>query len=144
MADYRLLFKDLREDFDPQGLEELVYAMFAVTGDKQWSPGQVFSQPGNLGRMATDIQEHARRRGHEVEFIQQVIYMRPSRYDQYKSYFYGYDFDKVKLTPTSTGYSESTQNQNTTQNSSKQEILNELQKLQTRIENIIRLVEKEM
>lgn len=70
MADYRLLFKDLRSSFNQTELEELCLEL-------GFDGGEVFSQPGNLSRMAQDLQEFARRRGQEQALMGAVQEARP-------------------------------------------------------------------
>ncbi len=70
MAKYRMLFKELRNAFSVQDLDDLCYEL-------GYSPGEVFTQPGNLSRMSQDLQEFARRRGQEQELLQAVHAARP-------------------------------------------------------------------
>lgn len=70
MANYRLLFKELRENFNAQEIEELCFEI-------GYDPGEVFSTPGNLSRMAQDIQEFARRRAQEQDLLAAVAAARP-------------------------------------------------------------------
>lgn len=71
MADgYRLFFKELRSSFNQLELEELCLEL-------GYDAGEVFTQPGNLGRMAQDLQEFARRRGQEQELLKAVAAARP-------------------------------------------------------------------
>jgi hypothetical protein len=70
MADYRLLFKELRGNFNPTELDELCFEL-------GYDPGEVFSQPGNLSRMTQDLQEYARRRGQEQELMGVMAAARP-------------------------------------------------------------------
>lgn len=67
---YRLLFKELRSAFSAQELEELCFEL-------EFDAGAVFSQPGNLSRMAQDLQEYARRRGQEQALLAAIAQMRP-------------------------------------------------------------------
>lgn len=67
---YRLLFKELKAGFSAQELDELCFEV-------GFDPGEVFSQPGNLSRMAQDIQEYARRRGQEQALLAAIAGMRP-------------------------------------------------------------------
>jgi hypothetical protein len=67
---YRLLFKEIRGNFNQTELDELCFEL-------GYDPGEVFSQPGNLSRMAQDIQEFARRRGQEQELMQAIHEARP-------------------------------------------------------------------
>lgn len=70
MANYRMLFKELRSNFNTQELNDLCFEI-------GYEPGEVFSQPGNLSRMSQDIQEFARRRGQEQELLQAMAAARP-------------------------------------------------------------------
>ncbi|MCP4362532.1 MAG: toll/interleukin-1 receptor domain-containing protein [Chloroflexi bacterium] len=65
MSNYRLLFKELKDNFNQTELEALAFEI-------GYGPGDVFSQPGNLNRMSQDLQEFSRRRGLEQELLQAV------------------------------------------------------------------------
>ena len=67
---YRLLFKEIRKNFNQTELDALCFEL-------GYDPGEVFSQPGNLSRMAQDIQEYVRRRGQEQELLQAIHDARP-------------------------------------------------------------------
>lgn len=87
---YRLLFKEIRGNFNQTELDELCFEL-------GYEPGEVFSQPGNLSRMAQDIQEFARRRGQEQELMQAIAEAR----SQLDLTPYGYvpTFDPQKPVP---------------------------------------------
>lgn len=71
MADnYNLFFKELRGSFSATELEELCLEL-------GYDSGEVFSQPGNVSRMAQDLQGFAKRRGQEQELLTAVAAARP-------------------------------------------------------------------
>lgn len=71
MADnYNLFFKELRGSFSATELDELCLEL-------GYDGGEVFTQPGNLSRMAQDLQGYARRRGQEQQLLAAVAEARP-------------------------------------------------------------------
>ncbi len=71
MADnYNLFFKELRGSFSAVELDELCLEL-------GYDGGEVFTQPGNLSRMAQDLQGYARRRGQEQQLLAAVATLRP-------------------------------------------------------------------
>ncbi|MCL4265552.1 MAG: TIR domain-containing protein [Anaerolineae bacterium] len=71
MADnYNLFFKELRGSFSAIELDELCLEL-------GYDGGEVFSQPGNVSRMAQDLQGFAKRRGQEQQLMTAVATLRP-------------------------------------------------------------------
>jgi hypothetical protein len=71
MADnYNLFFKELRGSFSATELEELCLEL-------GYDGGEVFTQAGNVSRMAQDLQGYAKRRGQEQQLLTAVATLRP-------------------------------------------------------------------
>ncbi len=90
---YRLLFKEVRTNFNQTELDELCFEL-------GYDPGEVFSQPGNLSRMSQDIQEFARRRGQEQDLLQAIHEARPHL--DLTSYGFVLDSSSITAVPSTT------------------------------------------